>query len=444
MPVSIIALLLTLTAFVATADPSTAGGKHSMTLAPVDGGSGYYGRFSKGLPASASYFPIGVWFESVVSQADVNQDRAAGLNLYVVLTANSNLSLVHANGMRTLLQQDEWRNNAPARASPAVSGWVLGDEIDMQLSPAAGYASLNQIRGSLPADGRLRYSNYGKGVSFWLTDADAARYVNDFQDVISDDNYWFTDENICSGTEGGQLVGRGADLSPAECHRAANYGATVRRLRALESPAASKPVWAVIELGHPASENDWPTITPAQVRAAVWQSLIAGARGIVYFNHSFGGPHQTQHILREGTAAGSPYAAIRSVVTATDRQIQGLGRVLNSPTVTSGWSQGPGTTAMVKWEKGHKRCASKRKRSCKKTRGHLYVFAGSAGSSVTGRFSLPCVGRARAVVVGENRAIRIRRGTFSDGFADGNAIHIYRIKGGSTCGLARKGRRSAG
>ena len=259
-----------------------------------------------------------------MSQADVNQDRAAGLNLYVVLTANSNLSLVQANGMRTLLQQDEWRNNAPARASPAVSGWALGDEIDMQLSPAAGYASLNQIRGSLPADRRLRYSNYGKGVSFWLTDAEAARYVNDFQDVVSDDNYWFTDENICSGTEGGQLVAGGADLSPAECHRAANYGATVRRLRGLENPAASKPVWAVVELGHPASENDWPTITPAQVRAAVWQSLIAGARGIVYFNHSFGGPNQTQHILREGTSAGSPYAPIRSVVTATDRQIQDL------------------------------------------------------------------------------------------------------------------------
>ena len=444
MPVSIIALLLTLTAFVATADPAGGGGKHRMTLAPVDGGSGYYARFHNGLPASASYFPIGVWFESVVSQADVNQDRSAGLNLYVVLTANSNLSLVQTNGMRTFLQQEEWRNNAPARASPAASGWVLGDEFDMQLSPAAGYASLNEILGSLPADRRLRYSNYGKGVSFWLTDAEAARYVNDFEDVVSDDNYWFTDENICSGTEGGQLVGGGADLSPAECHRAANYGATVRRLRGLENPASSKPVWAFVELGHPASEDDWPTITPAQVRAAVWQSLIAGARGIVYFNHSFGGPHQTQHILREGTSAGSPYAPIRSAVTATDRQIQGLARVLNSPTVSSGWSQGPGTTAMVKWDRGHKRCASKRKRKCKKTNGHLYLFAGSAGSSVTGRFSLPCVGRAKAVVVGENRAIRVRRGTFSDGFANGNAIHIYRIKGGSTCGLPREGRRSAG
>ena len=313
-----------------------------MTLAPVDGGSGYYARFHNGLPASASYFPIGVWFESVVSQADVNQDRAAGLNLYVVLTANSNLSLVQTNGMRTFLQQEEWRNNAPARASPAVSGWVLGDEFDMQLSPTAGYASLNQILGSLPADRRLRYSNYGKGVSFWLTDAEAARYVNDFEDVVSDDNYWFTDENICSGTEGGQLVAGGADLSPAECHRAANYGATVRRLRGLENPASSKPVWAFVELGHPASEDDWPTITPAQVRAAVWQSLIAGARGIIYFNHSFGGPNQTQHILREGTSAGSPYAPIRSVVTATDRQIQDLAGVLNSPTVSLGLVAGTG------------------------------------------------------------------------------------------------------
>ena len=34
-------------------------------------------------------------------------------------------------------------------------------------------------------------------------------------------------------------------------------------------------------------------IAPEEVRAAVWHSLIAGARGIVYFNHSFGvrAPH---------------------------------------------------------------------------------------------------------------------------------------------------------
>src|SRR5215470_10254029 len=250
----------------------------AMTVQQVDGGPGFYGGFSSPLPSGSSYFPLGVWFESVVEQSDVALDRAAGLNLYVVLTADSDLDLVHSNGMAALLQgdNDDW---LPAPAKP-FSGWVLGDEIDMQFSPAQGYSELEANRASLPADGRLRYANYGKGVTFWLDDPEAARYVNDFQDVVSADNYWFTDENICAGSEGGDLLAGGAELSAAQCHRAANYGATVRRVRELVSPAGSEPVWAFVELGHPFTEESWPSITAPQVRAAVWQSLIAGARGV--------------------------------------------------------------------------------------------------------------------------------------------------------------------
>jgi hypothetical protein len=29
----------------------------------------------------------------------------------------------------------------------------------------------------------------------------------------------------------------------------------------------------------------------------------------------------------------------------------------------------------------------------------------------------------------------VSNGSFADQFADGNAVHIYRIDGGSTCGL---------
>ena len=83
-------------------------------------------------------------------------------------------------------------------------------------------------------------------------------------------------------------------------------------MRALVNPPRSRPVWAFIELGHPFTEPDWPTIQPAEVQAAVWQSLIAGARGLIYFNHTFGGPNQSQHILRDPA-----YAAIRSAVTMT-------------------------------------------------------------------------------------------------------------------------------
>ena len=424
--------LLLIFALVAAVQAWSAGPAGAIKLTQVDGGPGYYARFSRPLPAGASYFPVGVWFESVVSKANADLDRAAGLNLYVVLTANSNVALAQANGMKTILQADDWHSNTQTQ------GWFLADEVDMDPGPGAGYSQMQSIAAGLPGDGAIRYSNYGKGVTFWESDAEAARFVNDYQDLVSADNYWFTDENICSAEEGGSLVGGGASLSPAQCHRAANYGATVERVRGLIHPARSKPVWAIVELGHPASESDWPTITPPQVRAAVWQSLIAGARGIVYFNHSFGGPDQTQHILRDGADPGSAYAPIRAMVTATNHEIEALAPVLNSPTVTSGWSQGPGTTAMVKWVTAKKKCRSKRKgRRCRKAKAgnrRLYVFAGSAGGQVRGSFRIRCVGDTKARVVGENRAVRVRHGSFTDDFADGNAIHVYRIAAGSRCG----------
>jgi hypothetical protein len=386
-------------------------------LAPVDAGPAYYGRFANGLSTASSFFPIAVWFESVVKRSDIDRDKATGINTYVVLTRDSNLSLVRAGGMKAFLQEDEWRRSTSPSSESA--GWVLSDEIDMQMSAPAGFAELGRIRRGLRADGRARWTNFGKGVVFWLDRPDAARFVNEFQDIISTDIYWFTDNNVCDVSEGGALFtgGRRA-LTDAECHRASNYGAQVRRVRALVRPRGAKPVWAFVELGHPSTQDGWPTITPQQVRAAVWHSIIAGARGITYFNHSFGGRCTTQHILRDPC-----YAGIRAMVTSVNRQIRTLAPVLNAPVLTTGFRASRSTKAMAKWFGGH-----------------FYVFAGAANNAAaTGSFAIPCVGNATARVVGEKRAIPVRGGAFSDTFADGDAVHIYRIDGGSTCGL-RTGR----
>jgi hypothetical protein len=57
-----------------------------------------------------------------------------------------------------------------------------------------------------------------------------------------------------------------------------------------------------------------------------------------------------------------------------------------------------------------------------------YVFAGSKENvASTAKFSLLGVDNGTAEVIGENRTIPISNGRFSDGFEDGNAIHIYRI-----------------
>jgi hypothetical protein len=352
----------------------------------------------------------------VLSQTDVDRDKRAGLNLYVGLTADSDLQIVARNGMKVFAQQEEWLSRASAPGSEAIAGWLLADEVDMQMSARKGSSKMRSLRAAVTAgDGRLRYANYGKGVVFWNTDAQAARYVNEFQDVVSADNYWFTDEGICGSSEGGALLASaGRPLKQRLCHRAANYGRTVDRVRSLVDPPRSRPVWAFVEVGHPFSEPGWPSIEPAEVSAAVWSSLIHGARGIVYFNHSFGGPAPTQHALREPA-----YAAVRSEVARTNARIRRLAPVLNAPFV----DRFAGTKAAVDVMTKH-------------YGGHFYIFAASRTSRLQqAEFHVPCAGDSRISVVDEGRTLDLADGTFEDRFADGNAVHIYRIGRESPCWL---------
>lgn len=374
----------------------------------IDGGPEYYARFSNSLPSDSNYFPVGVWFQSVLSQADVDLDKDAGFNLYVVLTANSNLSLIQRNGMYAILQQSEWRMNQTAIKSPAVVGWELFDEIDMEQGPGRGYTTLSSILAQLPNDGRMRFNNYGKGVIFWETDAQAARFVNEFQQVVSSDVYWFTDPNF-SNSEVIRWLNNGNPLNQTQIKRAANYGYVVDRMRFLARDGARQPIWSVVEVGWPATESaaqGGRTIAPAEVRAAVWHSIIAGARGIFYFNHSFGGPNPSHHSLRD-----PPYAGVRAVVKSTNQLIRQLAPVLNAPFADGFVSASPSVRVMAKFHENN-----------------YYLFSGSKENAAsTATFLVSGVNNGTATVIGENRVIHISNGRFLDSFADGNAIHIYKI-----------------
>jgi hypothetical protein len=404
-------------AAVACAESDTdATGMGDVPLRQVDGGADYYSKFPRSLPSDLSYFPIGVWLESVISRSDADGDKRAGLNLYVGLTATSTLRPIAANGMKVIAQPEHWLHRARARGSEAIAGWLLSDETDMEMSAREGFAKLHSLRARIPADdGRLHYNNYGKGVAFWNTDAHASRYVSRFQDVVSADNYWFTDSAICGHSEGGAMFGtRGKPLGAARCRRAANYGRTVDRVRGLMRPRGSRPVWGFVEVGHPSVGSDGRSIRPAEVGAAVWSSLIHGARGIVYFNHSFGGPLPTQHALRE-----PGYRAVRAAVARTNARIHRLAPVLNAP-----------------FADGLVRTTSPVDTMAKYSGGRFYIFAGSrAVGAQQARFHVRCPADATVTVLDENRTLSLTGGSFTDSFADGNAVHIYRIDGGSTCGL---------
>lgn len=403
-------------------------GAHPLDLprVPWEGGPSYYAQFSGTAPwASARHFPIGVWFESVLSQNDVDLDKAAGLNTYVELTTNSSLSLVRDNGLYAI------PHGVRSGHGSETAAWLVDDEADMGYGPGwaawngggwgscsspCGYTVMKTKSQQHPSDGRPRYANFGKGVMFWESDAEAEVFVNDFTKLTSADIYWYTDTNVCGGSEGPtRIEGSGPvnaytglrDLTTTECRRAWNYGLTMDRLRHLDGMDGQRqPIYAFVEVGHPSSENGSPTITGPQIKGAVMASLIHEARGILYFNHSFGGACQSQHLLRDSCGAAN-----RPAVVEVNRQIAELAPVLNTQSYAHTFN--PALDTMLKYHAGS-----------------YYLFAmqeqPSGGSSQ--QFTLPDGLTAGTVeVLYEDRSIAVQDGKFTDSFAAEHSYHIYKI-----------------
>jgi hypothetical protein len=387
---------------------------------PWEGGPEYYARFPEAKASGftdSGFFPTAVWFESVHSDADVDKDKAAGINTYIELTDNSDIAAVRRTGMRALTS---WATGA--RGDESV-GWLLTDEPDMWAGPGngkwtgkypgegeicatkepCGYEVLRRISAGLPGDTRLRYVNYGKGVMFWQTDTEAANFVNQFTSVVSNDIYWYTDPNVCTSSSEGPSAG----VSKDKCRRAANYGLTMDRMRELDAiDGKRQPVYAFVEVGHPFTENDSPTITADQIAGATVNSLIHEARGIIYFNHNFGGSCISQHVLRDGCGD-----AVRPAVAELNRRIADLAPVLN--TQSYAWSFNASLDTMLKAHDGS-----------------YYIFAMPGRNGGTGAQSLMLpagLTGARAEVLFENRSVPISGGAFQDTFAKESTYHIYRI-----------------
>jgi hypothetical protein len=395
-------------------------GALAMTRVPWEGGPSYYAKFGKVKTAGwddPKFFPLGVWYESVQDPADIAQDKAAGLNTYVMLTSTSNMDLVESGGMHAMT---EIRKDAGAETT----AWLLNDEVDMWGGPgdgvwsgkypgegeicargkSCGFDVMKQLSGRLPADdGRLRYANFGKGVMFWQSDDEAARFVNDYTTAVSNDIYWYTDPNVCTSSSEGARLGVKKD----NCRRAANYGLTMDRMRGLDAADGKlQPVYAFVEVGHPFSEADAPTITADQIAGAVVSSLIHEARGILYFNHNFGGPCISQHVLRDGCGK-----AVRPGVTELNRRITSLAEVLNTQSYR--WDFDTDLDTMLKAHDGS-----------------YYVFAMPGRSGGTGRqtLSLPTeLTAASAEVLFENRSVPVQGGSITDTFEKEFSYHIYRI-----------------
>lgn len=389
-----------------------------VTLQQLDGGGlSYYAKFSPRFPAD-NFYPLAVWYQRADNQTVINQDKAAGLNTYVVLDSNgapaSNPALVRSSGMYAIA------GPMTGRGSEMV-GYQVDDEMDMSDppgwygAPTAGQIAKHKANiAALPKDGHPLHANYGKGIMFGA-DAAASSMIN-LVDIISDDEYWFTDSDLFGQNQGGNMFGLGRDMKPSEVRRASNYGATVRRMRKLANYA--KPIWGFVELGGPWQYNTGltgpdPFITAPQLRAAVWSCVIGGALGVIYFAHTFSQIGSTTGVQRESdTADGGMYKPINATLRSVNAQITSFAGVLNQPNAVGLVSANAAQVdVMAKWNNGSP-----------------VIFAGSKENANTNpQFTLVGGPWATATVDGENRSIPIVGGKFTDVFADGNAVHIYRI-----------------
>jgi hypothetical protein len=397
-------------------------------LQPIDGGPRYYANHGYSVSATPlddpTFFPIAVWFESVLSQNDIDKDKDTGINTYVELTANSDMALIRNNGMYAI-------TSGPFSGyGTETIGYLLTDEPDMNYpagwNSGQGYRVVQDIADSMPDDGRIRYVNYGKGILLptWGRPDSTQVYLNaGFQQTVSADFYWFTDQDIW-GTFNGAPWDQGAqfyDMMPRnisldEAKRGIRYGDVVTFLRDYVEPYRGQPVWGFVENGGPFPSNDDISkyIRPVDMVSAVWHMVIAGARGIIYFNHSFGGPYQDQHNFRNPA-----YAAIQAAAKETNGRIQSLAPVLNADFALNFATVSPAAT----WVSGVSHMV-------KFYNGKFYIFASSRESEAvltTPTFTIPAAAGTTATVLFENRTIPIVGGSFSDTFDNGYTTHIYRI-----------------
>lgn len=398
------------------ADRALAAALQTIPVEPRPGPE-YYAAF----PAAAANgwtdparFPVGSWFTTVRSRSDVASDRALGLNTYFEMTQNSSLGELAGSGMSTVL------GPPLPRRSPVAAGQLLGDEVDMKAGPGwgpapagregsespcqaasdrCGYSVLRQTHDRASAPGQFRWSNFGKGVMFYETDAEAAGFVNGFTDVLSTDVYWYTDPAICG--EGQNFRG----ISPDRCRRAANYGMVIDREKALDAlDGKSQPIMAFVETGTPMPTAG--TITGPQVAGAVMNSVIHGASGIIYFDHNLGGSCPAEHALRDCPSS------TQGAVTAVNGQLQQLAPALNGPTYNVSLGSGLDTTV---------RAAD----------GAVYVIAMISGNSDPGPRTItlpPSLRRWRITAPFENRAVeRTSADTVTEQFPQESTYHVYRL-----------------
>ncbi|MBI3829286.1 MAG: hypothetical protein HY291_07205 [Planctomycetes bacterium] len=385
---------IVLAALVLTLLPRAVAGEASTPTSP-------YAQWKNGISTDENYFPISVWLQDPKNAAKY---KAAGINLFIGLwdgPTDEQLTALKDAGMPVICAQNAV--GLKHKDDKTIVGWMHGDEPDnaQPLPGGKGYGppilpskiveDYKKLRETDPT--RPIILNLGQGVAWdgWYGRGTRTNKPEDYPEYM----------------KGCDLVS--FDIYPVVADKPdvkdklwlVPFG--VKRLR--EGCKDEKIVWDCIECTHISSENK---ATPQQVKAEVWMSLIAGARGLIYFVHEWK-PKFNEHALLNDPE-------MLAGVTAINKQILALAPALNSPTVKDG--------AAVKSSSEETPIEI----MVKKHGGATYVFAvGMRNAEAKGAFTVAGLkGKAKAEVIGEDRTLDVNDGAFEDAFKPYD-VHLYKI-----------------
>ena len=298
-----------------------------VTLEQINGGPNYYG--DQGLTYahnagwdSPSFFPIGPFLASLVTRSDAARWLDVGWNTAFTLTSDSHLSVARSNTIWVIQNMQErlipgtgvetvglMSYDEPNTFARGVSGPIGGTTNRVQdgrfwwLNNTWKFIHFGALNGTPAPKTAATDLNY-----LVATPDGSLRHI----DIQSVDMYWFAVLNligvyltkVLSFTISAplRLMPLLGSLRRFECRlwiamtvdqgaRGNHYGDMVDRIRAFQTMYPA-PIFQIVENGGPYRENTSASyyITSPELNWAVWSSIIHGARGIVYFNHSFAGP----------------------------------------------------------------------------------------------------------------------------------------------------------
>src|SRR5208337_2759401 len=447
-----------------------------VTLQQIDGGPNYYAN--NGLTNAVnmgwdnpSFFPIGPWFDMLNTQSDANRWANLGWNTAYTLTSNSNISVAQANNISVIQYIGD---NGASSLLPGTGAETVGlMAYDEPSTYQQGVVTPLSTTPNSVQDGRFWWMNntwnfivYGGlsgGPDGGGTAGSAAvldtpvttpdgttRHI----DTSSVDVYWFAGAKSNSSAVlywEGMMYGQGeydgllpgtptwSPLTPDQGARGSNYGTQIDLERAYTG--GSTPIDAIIEDGGPyTSDTSASTyITPPELNWAVWSSLIHGARGVVYFNHTFAGPAQSDDNLADPyfqTVQPGQTVSMYTQVQNTDALVEQMAPVLNSPT-----ADGYVTVSDPGYENGVTVSDfSGIEVTAKDDNGQFYILSDTRDSetqtNIPATFTLADKNATSVTVIGENRTIPVTNGVFTDTFATGASVHIYEVNDGSAASPA--------